>query len=80
MKSRSIFGIVLTVVGVVAVVVAFFPKTFVADPKPGFGPHQILALIIGLVLVLVGFRLCCGKKMCGCGTCETKPTQETPQQ
>ena len=78
-KGRSVIGIILTVLGVVAVVLAFFPKAFVPEPKPGFGPYQIVAIVVGLLLMLLGYRSCCCKSSCGCGTCETKPPQETPQ-
>lgn len=76
-KGRSVIGIILTVVGVVALVVGFFPGALVAHPKPGFGPIQIVLLIVGVVLAGLGYMLCCCKGSCCCSACGTKP--ETPQ-
>ena len=79
MKSRSIVGIILTVVGVVAVVVAFFPKTLVSEPQEGFGPLQTTAVIVGVILMVLGYMLCCSKSACACKTCEPKP-EEKPEE
>jgi len=72
-------GIVLAVLGVVCIVVALDPTLAgVANPKPGFGPQQTIAVVVGGVLVLVGLvLLCVGKKkpVAGNGVSTAPPAQ-----
>jgi hypothetical protein len=62
------FGTVLIALGLVAVVVACFPKLAGTEsPEPGFGPQQTTAAIVGVVLVVIGLVMCaCGKCKCLC--------------
>ncbi len=62
-------GVVLAVLGVVCVVVGLFPQWVMDNPKPGFGPQQTIAVVVGGVLVLVGLvLLCVGKKKPAAGS------------
>ncbi len=81
MKKRSVLGIILAIVGVVLVVVALWPGAIVPSPKPGFGPYQIIALVAGAALVLIGRCMC---SRCGCAgspTCgrDQKADEQKPQ-
>jgi len=60
------FGVVLIVLGVVAIVVGLFPSLVEESPEPDFGPHQKIAVAIGGVVFLLGLIFVgVGKKAAG---------------
>jgi len=73
-------GVVLIVLGLVAALVACYPEiTGEKNPAPGFGPQQIIALIVGLVLVVVGLVIWkCGKCKCTCAAEPAEAAAEEP--
>ncbi len=73
-------GVVLLVLGIVAIVLALRPQLGgVEKPKEGFGPMQITTIVIGGVLGLLGIVLCCcGKCSCAAPAAEAPPAAEPP--
>ncbi|MFH1730747.1 MAG: hypothetical protein ABIF82_03730 [Planctomycetota bacterium] len=73
-------GVILIVLGLVAALVACYPGIAgEKNPAPGFGPQQITALIVGLVLVVVGLVVWkCGKCKCACAAEPAKAAAEEP--
>ena len=58
-------GVVLMVLGVIAVLVGVFPKEIgqVPSPRPGFHAQQTIAVVVGGVVFILGIIFCAtGKK------------------
>ena len=73
------FGVVLVVLGVVAIVVGLFPDLVEKEPQPGFGPQQKIAVAVGGVLFLIGLIFVgVGKKGAGGAACCGKAAPEAP--
>ena len=68
-------GVVLIVLGLVAILVAVFPNLAgEKNPAPGFGPQQKTALIAGIVVAVVGLGMAaCGKCSCAAPPAEAPP-------
>ena len=75
--KRSVMGMVLTIIGVVVIVPGVWPGLVVESPKPGFGPHQMIAVAAGLVFLLLGALLCAKCKKCASGP-EDAPAPPPP--
>ena len=69
-------GVVLLVLGIVAIIVALFPGIFEPNPKEGFGWQQRIALGAGIVLAVVGLLMAVKGKPCA--ACEAAPPSEAP--
>lgn len=75
-------GVALIVLGLVAVLVAFCPGIAGEEnPAEGFGPQQMTALIVGIVLVVIGLVMCkCGSCACSCDTgADAEPDNENDE-
>jgi hypothetical protein len=57
MRSRNI-GLILAVIGIIVVIVVLLADTLSIGLQPGrFGTQQIVGLVVGVVLVIVGIVL-----------------------
>ena len=78
MKKRSAIGIILTVAGVIVVVAGATADWWLPGAQKGFGPHQMVAVAVGVLLLLIG-GLICAKCCKTCGPpCEEAPKEEPP--
>jgi LPXTG-motif cell wall-anchored protein len=57
MGTRKLFGIVLLVVGMVFFILSLIADLVGVGSSHGFGPQQIIGIILGAILAVVGFFL-----------------------
>ena len=78
----SRLGVVLLVLGIVAILVGVFPGLAgEKEPAKGFGAQQKVAVGVGVVLAVIGLVLACkcGKKACCAAAPETVEPAAEPQ-
>jgi hypothetical protein len=57
MGTKKLFGIVLLVVGMVFFILSLIADWVGVGSSRGFGPQQIMGIILGAILAVVGFIL-----------------------
>ena len=57
-KKRSVVGIILTAVGLAIAIAGATTDLWYKGARPGFHGHQLVAVLVGIVLFIVGGLLC----------------------
>lgn len=75
-KKRSVVGIILTAVGVAVTIAGATTDIWLKGARKGFHGQQLVAVLVGLALLVVGALLC---QRCAKSCAATKREGGTPQ-